>query len=127
MRASVAVYAMRASARRARFDCQSRCWSFGRFFLQTFASLWRQVLAHNDRTLGLHPHCGKLGGYRPRLIQMLQQWEGRCNLVLQQQFDALLNKDEVLRVHIVSVPRDADLSSFASSLDTDWSYDQASD
>jgi len=58
---------------------------------------------------------------------MLQQWEARCNLVLQQQFDALLNKDELLRVHIVSVSLDADLSSFASSLDTDWSYDQASD
>jgi hypothetical protein len=54
---------------------------------------------------------------------MLQQWEARCNLVLQQQFDAFLNKDEVLRVHIVSVSRDADLSSFGSSLDTDWSYD----
>jgi hypothetical protein len=58
---------------------------------------------------------------------MLQQWESRCNLVLQQQFDALLNKDEVLRVHIVSVSRDVDLSSFASNMDTDWSYDQASD
>jgi len=98
---------------------------FFRQWLHLFGYVWRAALAQNDWTLGLHPQCGKHGGYRRRIIQMLDLWEIRSNQLLQQRFDPLMGEDEILRVRIVS--ESSDLSGFASGFDTDWSYDEEND
>jgi len=92
-----------------------------RQWLQVFAYLWRSVLSLNDFALGLYPQCGKHGGYRRRVLLMIEQWEARCNQVLQVRLDPLTGEEEALRVSIVTDITDR--SAFASGLDTDWSYD----
>ncbi len=91
-----------------------------RQWLQVFAYTWRSVLSLNDFALGLHPQCGKHGGYRRRVLLLIEQWEARCNQVLQMRLDPLTGDEDALRVSIVTTdPTDRS----ASGLDTDWSYD----
>ena len=97
-----------------------------RQWLQVFAYMWRSVLSLNDFALGLHPQCGKHGGYRRRVLLMLEQWEARCNHVLQVRLDPLTGDEHALRVNIVT-NETTDRSAVASGLDTDWSYDDDND
>jgi len=90
-----------------------------------FCYLWRAVLSHNDWTLGLNPHFGKAGGYRRRILQMLEQWEVRSNQLLQTRLDPITGEEEVLRVRIVS--ETPERSGMASGFDSDWSYDDDND
>ena len=96
-----------------------------RQWLQVFTYMWRTILTHNDWTLGLHPPFGKHGGYRRRLLQMIGQWENRCNQVLQARFDPLVGDDEVIRVRILTeTPADSS-EDLASGFDSDCSYDSS--
>ena len=89
-----------------------------RRWLQVLAHLWRSILHYNDATLGLHVPTGKQGGYRRRLLQMIQQWETRCNRLMQVRFDPYTGQEEALRVRILSdMPEGGDVS----ALDSDWS------
>jgi hypothetical protein len=92
-----------------------------------YCYLWRSILSHKDSTLGLHPQYGRQGGYRRRVLEMLEQWESQTNHVLQARFDHIMgDNEEVLRISIVS--DSPDRGSFASGFDTDsWSCDDDND
>ncbi len=54
------------------------------------------------------------------MLLLIEQWEARCNQVLQMRLDPLTGDEDALRVSIVTTdPTDRS----ASGLDTDWSYD----
>jgi hypothetical protein len=80
------------------------------------------ALSHKDYTLGLHPQYGRQGGYRRKVLQMIEQWESRTNLVLQARFDPILGEnEETIRISIVTDSHDR--VALSSGFDTDWSYD----
>jgi len=60
-------------------------WSEFRSFFEMASSSWSAVLAQGDEALGLASPAGRSGGYRPRLLRLLQDWQDRINRVLDEE------------------------------------------
>lgn len=91
--------------------------------MHLYCYLWRCTLSHKDWTLGLHSQHGRQGGYRRRLLEMLEQWESKTNQVLQARFDHVMgDAEDAFRICIVSDSPDR-----GSGFDTDWSCDDEND
>lgn len=51
-------------------------------WFKDLSARWRELLARSDDELGLAPAGGLAGGYRPRLLRVLAEWQLRMNRTL---------------------------------------------